>query len=77
VWIDIVAGVVLLAGIYAFTQLVGWETRTLTRRTRRRAEDMYGQYADSPRQQRRLAHEREGGQSDEPAKNPHTRAERP
>jgi hypothetical protein len=40
----------------------------------RRAEDMYGQYADSPRQQRRSARERAGEQRDGPAKDPSTRA---
>jgi hypothetical protein len=72
-WMDIVAGAVLLAGIYAFMQLVGWQTRMMTRRTRRRAEDMYGDFADSPRKQRRLAREHDGEHRDEPAKDPSTR----
>jgi hypothetical protein len=73
-WMDIGIVALLLFGVYAFTVLVGWERRSLTRRTMRRAEDMYGQYADSPRQQRRDARERAGEQRDEPAKDPSTRA---
>jgi hypothetical protein len=73
-WMDIGVVALLLFGVYAFTQLVGWERRNLTRRTMRRAEDMYGQYADSPRQQQRHARERAGEHRDEPAKDPSTRA---
>jgi hypothetical protein len=69
-WMDIGIVALMLAGVYAFTQLVGWRTRDLTRRTTRRAEDMYGQFADSPRQQRRHAAEHGG----ERAKDPSTRA---
>lgn len=48
--------------------------RTLNRRTTRTAEDMYDQYADSPRKQRRYAREHGGERRDEPAKDPSTRA---
>jgi hypothetical protein len=73
-WVDIGIVALLLFGVYAFTQLVGWEKRTLTRRTRRRAEDMYGQYADSLREQRRLAREHSGERPEGSAKDPSTRA---
>ena len=69
-WMDIGIVALLLFGVYAFTVLVGWERRSLTRRTMRRAEDMYDQYADSPHKKR--SHTREHG--DEPAKDPSTHA---
>jgi len=49
-WMDIGIVALLLFGVYAFTVLVGWERRSLTRRTMRRAEDMYS--ATSPRRTR-------------------------
>jgi hypothetical protein len=73
-WMDIGIVALLLFGVYAFTQLIGWEKRTLTRRTRRRAEDMYGQYTDSLRKQRRLVREHGGERPEESAKDPATRA---
>ena len=56
-WLDI--GIVALAdlGIYCFAVLTGFQTRMLARRSNRRAEDMYDQYAGSPRQQRRYTKE--------------------
>ena len=59
-WIDVVAAVVLLFGIYAFIELSGFRTRWMTRRTERTAESMYGNYADSKRAQGRYA-KRHGG----------------
>jgi hypothetical protein len=73
-WMDIGIVALLLFGVYAFTQLVGWEKRTLTRRTSRTAEDMYGQYTDSLRKQRRHAREYSGERTGESAKDPSTRA---
>ena len=52
-WMDIAIVALMIFGLYAFAQLTGWETRTLSRRTTRRAEDMYDRYADSPSKQRR------------------------
>lgn len=52
---------VLLAGIYGFVVLTGYLTGFLSHRTDRTAESMYGDYADSPRKQRRYA-QRHGGQ---------------
>jgi len=66
-WLDIGIVALFVFGAYAFLQLVGWRTRGLSRRSKRTAESMYDQYADSPRQQRRYAREHggswaEGGQ---------------
>jgi hypothetical protein len=48
-WMYIVVIAVLAFGIYGFVSLVRFRTRWLTSETTRRAEDMYDQYADSPR----------------------------
>ncbi len=64
-WLDIgIVALFIFAG-YAFLQLVGWRTRGLSRRTKRTAEDMYPQYADSPRKQHRYAQEHGGTWSEE------------
>jgi hypothetical protein len=47
-WIYIVIVAVLAFGVYALLTLVGFETRLLTRKTDRRAENMYDEFADSP-----------------------------
>lgn len=52
-WLDVVIVALFAVGIYCFAELVGWRTRMLTRKTDRRAEDMYDQYADSPHKRRR------------------------
>jgi hypothetical protein len=54
-WIYIAIAAVLIFTVYAFVELVGFRTRYLTHRTTRRAEDLYDQYADSPRKQHRFA----------------------
>jgi hypothetical protein len=54
-WLDIGMVALFIFAGYAFLQLVGWQTRGLSRRTKRRAEDMYDNYTDSPRKQRRYA----------------------
>jgi hypothetical protein len=59
-WIYIVIVALLAAGIYSFLTLVGFRTRSLTRKTTRTAEDMYGNYAASPREQRRYARRHRG-----------------
>jgi len=53
-WEYILIVAVLVAGIYSFGKLAGFEKRVLTRRTSRTAEDMYGSYPD-PRKPRRDA----------------------
>ena len=67
-WLDIGIVVLLIVGIYCFTVLIGFERRSLTRRTNRRAEDMYDQYADSPRKQRRYAREHGTWQEEQPGR---------
>ncbi len=66
-WMYIIVVVILLLGIYAFIELVGWRTRWLNRKTGKTAESMYGNYADSKQKQRRYARDH-GGQwrDDEP-----------
>lgn len=50
-----VAAVVL--AIWGFLSIVGFRTRSLTRKTDRRAEDMYQNYAGPARGQHRFAHD--------------------
>jgi hypothetical protein len=59
-WEYVIIAAVLLFGIYAFLTFTGFETRTLSRRTNRTAESMYGSYADSLRKQRRWVREHGG-----------------
>jgi hypothetical protein len=59
-WLDLGIVALLLIGVYCFAVLTGFQTRLLTRRSNRRAEDMYDQYADSLRRQRRSAREHGG-----------------
>ena len=56
-WLDVVIVALFAVGIYCFAVLTGFQTRVLARRSNRRAEDMYGEYADSPHKQRRFAKE--------------------
>jgi len=46
-WLDIVIVAFFAAGIYSFAVLTGFEKRFLTRKTDRRAENLYDEYADS------------------------------
>jgi hypothetical protein len=59
---DIGIAVLLLIGIYCFLRIVGWQTRLRTSKSTRRAEDLYDQFADSPRKQRAYARHH-GGES--------------
>jgi hypothetical protein len=59
-WLDIGIAALLIFAVYAFVELAGFRTRYLTHRTTRRAEDLYDQYADSPRKQHRYAREHGG-----------------
>ena len=52
-WQYLIIAAVLIFGIYAFLQLTGFETRVLSRKTRRTAENMYSGYADRGRKQRK------------------------
>jgi hypothetical protein len=47
-WVDIVVVLLFAFGIYGFATLVGFNTRWLTRKTDRRAEDLYDEHADPP-----------------------------
>ncbi len=51
-WIYIVVPALLILGAYGFLSIVGFETRWLSRKTDRRAEDLYEYYADPPRRRR-------------------------
>jgi hypothetical protein len=48
-WEYIVIAAAIAFGVYAFRVLVGFETRILTRRTDRTAENMYRDYAGPKR----------------------------
>ncbi len=72
-WQYIIIAAVILLGIYGFLVFTRFETRTLSRRTKRTAADMYPSYADSLRKQRRYARQHggewtsdDGSQSREP-----------
>ncbi|MGI8450018.1 MAG: hypothetical protein ACR2MP_23145 [Streptosporangiaceae bacterium] len=58
------AAVVIIVGYSIFT-LARFQTRSLTRRTDRTAADMYDDYADPLRKQRKYAEERGGEWKDE------------
>ena len=60
-WEYVLVVAVLLAGISGFLVLTGCTTRFLSSGTGRTAENMYGNYADSPRKQHRYAR-KHGGQ---------------
>jgi hypothetical protein len=64
----------VVLAIWGFASMVGTRTRFLTRRSYRSAEDIYPNYADSARKQRRYAREH-GGQwhDDEDEHRSHTR----
>ena len=61
-WEAVLFVAAVIFAIYAFASIVGFRTRTrtLTRPTDRTAQDMYDNYADSPRKQRRYAKRHEG-----------------
>ena len=47
-WIYIVMPILFALGIYGFLRIIGVQKRFLTRKTDRRAEDMYDEFADPP-----------------------------
>jgi type II secretory pathway component PulL len=59
-WQYVIMAVAAIVVVYAFVTLTGFQTRRLTRKTDRTAEDMYDSYADSPGKQRRYARRRGG-----------------
>jgi hypothetical protein len=60
-WEAVLFFAAVILAIWGFASMVGFRTRTLTRRTDRTAQEMYDQFADSPREQRRYAR-RHGGE---------------
>jgi hypothetical protein len=63
-WETILFLIAVGVAIWGFISMVGVRTRFLTRKTTRSAQDLYGNYADSPRKQRRYAREHGGEWSD-------------
>jgi hypothetical protein len=60
-WEAVLFFAAVILAMCGFASMVGVRTRFLTRRTDRTAQDMYDQFADSPRRQRRYAR-RHGGE---------------
>ena len=60
-WEAILFFAAVISAIWGSMSMVGFRTRYLTHRTDRTAEDMYRDYADSPRKQRSYAR-RHGGE---------------
>ena len=59
-WEIILFFAAVILAIYGFASIVGFRTRTLTRRTDRTAENMYDNFVDPTRKQRRDAREHSG-----------------
>ena len=49
-WIYIVMPILFALGIYGFLRIIGVQKRFLTTKTDRRAEDMYDEFADPPKE---------------------------
>jgi len=64
-WEDVLIGAFLIIGLYCFLSLVGFNTRRVTRKTSRTAENLYPDFADSPKQQRKYAREHGGSWRDD------------
>jgi hypothetical protein len=64
-WQILIGAAVLIIVGYAILTLVRFQTRNLTRRTGRTADNLYDSYADPLRKQRRSAQERDGEWKDE------------
>jgi hypothetical protein len=60
-WEYVIAAAALILLVYMLAVITGFQTRWLSRRTGRTAESMYGEFADSKREQRRFAR-KHGGQ---------------
>ena len=59
-WEAVLFFIAVGVAIYGFLAMVGVNKRYLTRGHNRRAEDLYDDYADSPRKQRQYAREHGG-----------------
>jgi type II secretory pathway component PulL len=67
-WETVLFVMALAVAIWGFVSIVGLQTRRLTRRTDRTAEDLYRSYADSAHNQHRPSRAHDGQwQDDEPA----------
>jgi hypothetical protein len=55
-WGTVLFLAVVVLAIWGFLSIVGFNTRTFTRKTDRRAEDLYEDYADPRRGQHRHLH---------------------
>ena len=55
-WLDIVVVALFVLGVYAFLTITGFERRLLTRKSRRRAEDLYPAHGDVPKRRHWLHH---------------------
>jgi hypothetical protein len=64
-WGDVLFLIVAGIAVWGFASLVGFRTQTLTRKTDRTAENLYPNFADSPRRQHRYAREHGGDWHDE------------
>ncbi|HEX3488689.1 MAG TPA: hypothetical protein VHU92_05080 [Streptosporangiaceae bacterium] len=60
-WEYLIFGGVLIFAGYAFVSLARFQARIMTRKTDRRAEDLYESYADGPRRHRRLTRRHNDG----------------
>jgi hypothetical protein len=60
-WEYIILVPVMIFGVYCFVWLAGFRMRSLTSKSDRTAESMYGNYSDSSRKQRKYARQH-GGQ---------------
>jgi hypothetical protein len=69
-WLDVIIVALFAAAVYGFILLVRSQTRHMNRKTTRRAEDMYDDFADPPRQQHRFAHRHGGEWREDPGAHP-------
>jgi hypothetical protein len=76
-WETILFLIAVGVAIWGFISMVGVRTRFLTRKTTRSAQDLYENYADSPRKQRRYAREHGGEWSDREDASSSIRSPRP
>ncbi|HEY0719223.1 MAG TPA: hypothetical protein VGD68_16545 [Streptosporangiaceae bacterium] len=76
-WETILFLIAVGVAIWGFLSMVGLRTRFLTRKTTRSAQDLYEDYADSPREQRRYARQHGGEWTDREEASSRIRPPRP
>ena len=59
-WETVLFLIAVVVAVYGFLSMVGVNKQWLTRGHNRRAEDLYDDYADSPKKQREYAREHGG-----------------